>query len=212
MPMTPTGSRVISTSRPGRTDAPFSPISRSASPAKNAKICPARATSPMPSGSVLPSSRASRRPSSSLRARISTEILVSASKRSCGVERAQAGKAAFAAAIAFSVCALSALAYSPTTSAVLEGLMSRVMLVPSIPFAGDEVLLVSGHVSTFLVSARGRDACRRRSSRGSGTAWPARRRGRRGHAACIARSPPRWQRDRARCRGPADPGSRSCRP
>ena len=44
-----------------------------------AKIWPARATSPTPSGSVLPSSRASRRPSSSLRARISAAIALSAS-------------------------------------------------------------------------------------------------------------------------------------
>jgi hypothetical protein len=76
---TPTGSRVISTSTPGRTLPIFSPAMRSASPAKNAKICPARVASPMPSGSVLPSSRESNRPSSSLRARISSEIFFSAS-------------------------------------------------------------------------------------------------------------------------------------
>ena len=61
-PTTPTGSRVISTSTPGRTDGSFSPGSRSASPAKNLKMCPARTVSPMPSGSVFPSSRASSRP------------------------------------------------------------------------------------------------------------------------------------------------------
>ena len=57
----------------------FSPDIRTDSPAKKAKICPARTTSPMPSGRVLPSSRASSRPSSSLRARISSETFFSAS-------------------------------------------------------------------------------------------------------------------------------------
>ena len=53
MPTTPTGSRVISTSTPGRTEAIFSPARRRHSPAKNRKICPARAASPMPSGKRL---------------------------------------------------------------------------------------------------------------------------------------------------------------
>ena len=57
MPTTPTASRVISTPTPGRTLGTVSPDRRSASPAKNSKICPARVTSPMPSASVLPSSR-----------------------------------------------------------------------------------------------------------------------------------------------------------
>ena len=38
MPTTPSGSRVISTSTPGRTEASFSPSIRSASPAKNLKM------------------------------------------------------------------------------------------------------------------------------------------------------------------------------
>jgi hypothetical protein len=41
MPTTPIGSRVISTSTPGRTEASFSPERRSASPAKKAKIADA---------------------------------------------------------------------------------------------------------------------------------------------------------------------------
>ena len=73
-PMTPSGSRVISTSIPGRTEASFSPAMRRASPEKNRKICPARMVSPMPSARVLPSSRASSRPISSLRARISSPM------------------------------------------------------------------------------------------------------------------------------------------
>ena len=38
MPMTPTGSRVISTVMPGRTEGTSSPFARSASPAKNLKM------------------------------------------------------------------------------------------------------------------------------------------------------------------------------
>ena len=38
MPTTPTGSRVISTSMPGRTDGTSSPCARIASPAKNLKM------------------------------------------------------------------------------------------------------------------------------------------------------------------------------
>ena len=80
MPTTPTGSRVISTLIPGRTDGTTSPVRRKASPAKNLNICPARPASPIASGSVLPSSRASRRPSSTFRARISVPIASSTSK------------------------------------------------------------------------------------------------------------------------------------
>ncbi|MGF6696776.1 hypothetical protein OKW38_001387 [Paraburkholderia sp. MM5496-R1] len=68
-PTTPTGSRVTSTAKPGRSDGRISPPTRRASPAKNLKTCPARVTSPTASANVLPSSRASRRPSSCLRAR-----------------------------------------------------------------------------------------------------------------------------------------------
>ena len=69
-PTTPSGSRVTSTSIPGRTDAIFSPAMRTHSPAKKRKIWPARTVSPTPSAIVLPSSRARSSPSSSLRARI----------------------------------------------------------------------------------------------------------------------------------------------
>ncbi len=108
MPTTPIGSRVISTPTPGRTDGSVSPESRSASPAKNSKICPARVTSPMPSASVLPSSRDRSMPSSSLRAKISCAVFDSMLQRSRMPERDQAGNAAFAAAMASSVsCAVA---------------------------------------------------------------------------------------------------------
>jgi hypothetical protein len=107
MPTTPTGSRVTSTSMPGRTDASFSPGVRRASPAKNLKMWPARATSPIASGSALPSSRASSSPSSSLRATISLPIWSSASARRCGVENAHAGVASDAARMASSACSRS---------------------------------------------------------------------------------------------------------
>ena len=100
MPTTPTGSRVISTPTPGRTDGTSSPVSRRASPAKNSKICAARTVSPMPSASVLPSSRLSSVPSSSLRARVSAAAFFRTSWRCNGPERLQPGKAAFAAATA----------------------------------------------------------------------------------------------------------------
>ena len=122
MPMTPTGSRVISTRIPGRTEGSISPASRRTSPAKNLKMYPARAASPIPSGLVLPSSRASRVPSSSFRAMISLPILSSASDRAWMLPRDQAGNAARATAIAARTCASSARAYSPTTSATLDGL------------------------------------------------------------------------------------------
>ena len=94
------GSRVTSTSMPGRTESIFSPVSRTASPAKNLKMAPARAASPMPSASGLPCSRDSSRPSSSLRARISVPARSRMSKRSCGVVRDHFVNAARAAAIA----------------------------------------------------------------------------------------------------------------
>ena len=84
---TPIGSRVISTSMPGRVESIFSPPGRSASPAKNLKMYPARAASPIPSASGFPCSRESSRPSSSLRARISVPARSRMSNRSCGVVR-----------------------------------------------------------------------------------------------------------------------------
>jgi hypothetical protein len=53
---------VTSISMPGRTEASFSPVARSASPAKNLKIWPARPASAVASASVLPSSRAQQLP------------------------------------------------------------------------------------------------------------------------------------------------------
>ena len=50
---TPIGSRVTSTVTPGRTEGSNSPAVRSASPAKNLKIWPARPTSPRASGVVF---------------------------------------------------------------------------------------------------------------------------------------------------------------
>ena len=73
---------------------------RSASPAKNLKMEPARAASPMPSASGLPCSRDSSRPSSSLRARISVPARSRMSNRSCGVVRDHFLNASRAAAIA----------------------------------------------------------------------------------------------------------------
>ncbi len=99
-PTTPSGSRVTSTSMPGRTESIFSPPTRSASPAKNLKIAPALAASPMPSASGLPCSRASSRPSSSFRASISVPARSSTSNRCCGVEYDHVAKARRAAAIA----------------------------------------------------------------------------------------------------------------
>jgi hypothetical protein len=110
MPTTPIGSRVMSTSTPGRTEASLSPRSRSASWAKNLKMAPARAASPIASGRVLPSSRASRVPSSVLRAMSSLPIASSASARCCTPDRAQPGAAACAASIASAASAVPALA------------------------------------------------------------------------------------------------------
>lgn len=120
-PTTPTGSRVISTSTPARTDGSFSPARRRHSPAKNWKICPARVTSPIPSGRVLPSSRERSRPSSSFRERISAAIALRQSCRVWMVERDQARKASNAASIARSTSLAEACANSPTTSDVFEG-------------------------------------------------------------------------------------------
>ena len=99
-PTTPTGSRVISTVTPGRTEGTISPVSLSASPAKKSKICAARAVSMTPSASVLPSSRARSRPISSLRAAISSAAARSTAWRWAGPERDQAGNASLAAAMA----------------------------------------------------------------------------------------------------------------
>jgi hypothetical protein len=107
-PTTPSGSRRMSTSTPGRTDGTRSPARRNASPAKNLKICPARPASAMPSASGLPSSRESSSPSSCRRLRISSPAASSRSKRCCGVLRAHLGKADRAAAIACSASARSA--------------------------------------------------------------------------------------------------------
>ncbi len=130
-PMTPSGSRVISTSTPGRTDASFSPDCRSASPAKNLKMLPARIASPTPSGSVLPSSRESRRPSSSLRARISLPARSRMFARSWMTPCAHPGNACFALAIASRACAASACAYSPMTSLTSDGFRLSVVVAPA---------------------------------------------------------------------------------
>ncbi len=124
MPTTPTGSRVTSTSRPGRVEATFSPARRRHSPEKNRNTWAARTVSPMPSARVLPSSRESRRPISSLRAMSSSPTRLRMSWRVWMPERDQAGNAALAAAIAAPVCAASACAKRPTTSPVLDGLTS----------------------------------------------------------------------------------------
>ena len=105
IPTTPTGSRVISMSTPGRTEASLSPVSRSASPEKNRKICAARTVSPIPSASGLPSSRDRMAPISSLRASSSSPIRLRMSCLSCGVLRDQAGNAFCAAAMARSASA-----------------------------------------------------------------------------------------------------------
>ncbi len=132
MPTTPSGSRVISTSTPGRTEEINSPERRSTSPAKNLNTLPARTTSPTPSARVLPSSRDSSWPSSSLRAMISRPAFSRMSARACVLNEDHAGNAARAAAIARSVWAASACAYSPMTSEVSDGLMLRVTVAPAI--------------------------------------------------------------------------------
>src|SRR4051812_34194770 len=130
-PTTPTGSRVTSTPTPGRTEGTTSPPERSASPAKNLKMLPARATSPIASGSVLPSSRASRSPSSLRRARISLPAASRMSKRCCGVDRPHAAWARVAAAVAWRGSSALPCAYSPAKSRVSEGLMLRLVRAPS---------------------------------------------------------------------------------
>ncbi len=122
-PTTPSASRVIVTSTPGRTDAMATPSTRSASCAKNLKICAARIVSAMPLARGFPSSRDRSAPISSFRARSSLPMNSRTSAFTCGVVAAQAGCAALAAAMAVSVCTLSAWAYSPTMSVMSEGLM-----------------------------------------------------------------------------------------
>lgn len=73
-PITPMGSRVISTPMFRRTGGSTSPARRTRSPAKNLKICPVRTASPMPSILVLPSSRESKVPSSSRRRSCRTRL------------------------------------------------------------------------------------------------------------------------------------------
>jgi hypothetical protein len=130
-PITPKGSRVTVTSTPARTEARLTPSMRSASPAKNLKIWPARAASPIPSAKGFPSSRDRRRPSSSLRARISVPMASRKSARTCGVAEAHCEKAALAAATAPLVKAASAAAYSPTISLKSEGLTSMIACLPA---------------------------------------------------------------------------------
>ncbi len=120
-PTTPTGSLVISTSTPGRTEGSFSPHRRSASPAKNLKMWPARTVSPIPSASVFPSSRDRSRPMSSFRARISDPTLSRTFARSWMELSDQAGNAAAAASTAALASRASARAYSPMTSVRSDG-------------------------------------------------------------------------------------------
>src|SRR5262245_17865404 len=155
---TPSGSRVTSQSIPGRTDAIFSPPTRSASPAKNLKMNPARAASPTASASGFPCSRASSLPSSSLRARISLPARSSTSNRSCGVVSDHFANAFRAAAMARSTSAAVPRADSPTTSPRFDGLMSVAFSAdsitwPSIKF-GNACML-----PPELLQSRPRDAC-----------------------------------------------------
>src|SRR5579864_3088860 len=153
-PTTPTGSRVTSTSTPGRTEGSFSPGGRRHSPEKNRKICAARTVSATPSASVLPSSRASRRPSSSLRARISSPTRLRISWRSWMVDCDQAGKACLAAAIARCASAALARGNSPTISLVLDGLMSGAALAlcthsPAMKFLNGAVIGLLPWISSW---------------------------------------------------------------
>ena len=136
-PTTPTGSRVTSTSMPGRTDGIFSPEGRSTSPAKNLKMCPARAASPMPSGSVLPSSRDSRRPSSSLRARISVPTRSRMFGPLLDRPRAQPGNAWLAAAIACARLAPRPPARTRRSRREVRRIAVRRGVVAGDPFAAD---------------------------------------------------------------------------
>ncbi len=120
-PTTPSGSRYVDTSMPGRVESTVTPCRRRASPAKNLKMRPARATSPTPSGKVLPSSRERSRPSSSLRARRVEPTRSSTSLRTSGLASAQPGRAVFAACTASSIAAPSSDGARATTSRVSEG-------------------------------------------------------------------------------------------
>ncbi len=130
-PITPSGSRITSTSTPGRTERTCSPAVRSASPAKNLKIHAARWTSAMPSAFGLPSSRDSSSPSSVARALSSTPTFSSAVNRSVGVAAAQTGCAASAASTAASTCAASPIANEPITSDRSDGLTFSAVVVAS---------------------------------------------------------------------------------
>jgi len=120
--------------------------SRSASPAKNLKICPGPHdfADRLGAASCLLRAR-SRSPSSSAARQDSLPTASSASKRCCGVEAAQRGWAAWAAAIASAACWASARAYSPTTSRVSEGLMLSAAVRPDpLHSPGDAVALHVG--------------------------------------------------------------------
>ncbi len=120
-PNTPTASRAVVTSTPGRVDARFWPWRRSASPAKYLKIRPARPTSPMPSGSVLPSSRDNKRPSSSRRLKTRSPALSRQSERTSGEASDHAGKALRAAATAASTSLCPPSGKRATMSRVSDG-------------------------------------------------------------------------------------------
>ena len=115
-PTTPTGSRVISTPMPGRTEGKNFARQAQAFAGEELEDLAGAGGLADAFGRVLPSSRASSVPSSSLRARISLPILSSASLRAWMLPVDQAGKAAVAAATASSTCTASPWAYSPSTS------------------------------------------------------------------------------------------------
>ena len=131
IPMTPIGSAVTSTPTPGRTESILAPAIRTASPAKNLNICPARTTSPMPSASILPSSRDRSVPSSFLRDRICSPMRSSASARCWMPPLPHVTAASRAAAIASFVWSRSADAKSPIQSLVSDGLRSATTALPS---------------------------------------------------------------------------------
>ncbi len=181
MPITPIGSRVISTSTPGRTEAPRSPASRTASPAKNRKIMPARATSAIPSGRVLPSSRANSRPISSRRCSSSLPTASSRLARISGDVVDQAGNARRAAATAASVWRESACAYSPTTSSRSDGFRFTLCVCPATHapsirlsnfFVIGLVLAFSNHSAIARINAS--EGFRQVGARHSSTAAPGR--------------------------------------
>ena len=93
----------------------------------------------MPSGSVLPSSRESSRPELVLAGENFGAGAIEDVRALLDRASAQAGKAAFAAAIASRACAASACAYSPMTSVTSDGLRLTVARRPRRPFAGDVV-------------------------------------------------------------------------